>query len=74
MTVVPFQYKDRLSRYGIPMSKIRRSRNRIIFNMGIPVLVRQRLYTETPPGRYGGQIRKYFYPSFGHKHVHQLPW
>ena len=35
---------------GILMLKIRRSRNRLIFNMGTPILVRQHLYVETPPG------------------------
>ena len=34
---------------GIPTLKIRRSRDRLIFNMGIPILVRQHLYTETVP-------------------------
>ena len=34
---------------GIPMLKIRRSRDRLIFNMGIPILVRQHLYIETAP-------------------------
>ena len=33
---------------GILMWKIRRSRDRLIFNMGILILVRQHLYTETP--------------------------
>ena len=37
---------------GILMLKIRRSWDRIIFNMGIPILVRQHLYIETPPGDY----------------------
>ena len=52
-TWAPSQYKDRLSHLcmGIPMLKIRRSRDRLIFNMGIPVLVR-RLYIETPPGSH----------------------
>ena len=31
------------------MLKIRRSRDRLIFNMGIPILVRWRLYIETTP-------------------------
>ena len=31
----------------IPMLKIRRSCDRLIFNMGIPILVRRHLYTET---------------------------
>ena len=34
---------------GIPMLKIRRSRDRLIFNMGIPILVRRHLCTETVP-------------------------
>ena len=34
---------------GIPMLKIRRSRDRLIFNMGIPIPVRRHLYTETVP-------------------------
>ena len=45
----PFQYKDRLSQVWIPMLMIRRSRDRLIFKMGIPILVRRHLYIETPP-------------------------
>ena len=42
--------KKRLSHvWGIPMSKIRRSRDRLIFNMGIPILVRRHLFIETAP-------------------------
>ena len=37
------QYKDHLFRYAIPMLKIRRSWDRLIFNMGIPILVRRHL-------------------------------
>ena len=33
----------------IPMLKIRRSRDRLIFNMLIPILVRRHLYIETAP-------------------------
>ena len=36
-------------RYGIPMIKIRQSRDRLIFSMGIPILVRQHFYIETAP-------------------------
>ena len=32
------------------MLKIRRSRDSLIFNMGIPILVRQHLHIETAPG------------------------
>ena len=39
---------------GIPMLKIRRSRDRLMFNMGIPILVRRHLYTETAPGQFHG--------------------
>ena len=43
--------KTVFSRYGIPMLKIRRSRDRLIFNMEIPILVRRHLYInkEAPP-------------------------
>ena len=34
---------------GIPMLRIRRSRNRLILNMGIPILVRRHLYVEAAP-------------------------
>ena len=34
---------------GIPMLKIRRSQDRLIFNMGIPILVRRYLYIEMAP-------------------------
>ena len=34
-TRAPPQYKDSLSRYGNPMLKIRRSQDRLIFNIGI---------------------------------------
>ena len=36
-------------RYGIPILKIRRSQDRLIFNMGIPLPVRRHRYIETPP-------------------------
>ena len=36
-------------RYGIPMLKIRRSWDRLFFNMGIPILVRRHLYIEMAP-------------------------
>ena len=34
---------------GIPIFKIRLSGDRLIFNTGTAILVRQSLYTETPP-------------------------
>ena len=34
---------------GIPMLKIRRSQDRLIFNMGLPILVRRHLYIKTAP-------------------------
>ena len=36
-------------RYGIPMLKISRSWDRLIFNMGIPILVRRHIYIEMTP-------------------------
>ena len=36
--------KTLFPRYGVPMLKIRGSRDRLIFNTGIPILVRQHLY------------------------------
>ena len=37
---------------GIPMLKIRWSRDRLIFNMGIPILVRRHLYIETASWKF----------------------
>ena len=34
---------------GIPMLKIRRSRDRLVFNMRIPILAKRHLYIETYP-------------------------
>ena len=34
---------------GIPMLKIRRSRDRLIFNMEIPILIRRHIHIETAP-------------------------
>ena len=45
-----FNIKTVLTRYGIPMLKIRQSGDRLIFNMGIPILVRH-LYIETTTPR-----------------------
>ena len=45
-----FQYEYSLFMYGIPISKIRRSRDPLIFDMGIPIPVRPNLYIEVPPG------------------------
>ena len=47
---------------GIPMLKIRRSQDRLIFNMGVPILVRQHLYVEIVPRFFssaGISIKKY---------------
>ena len=38
---------------GISLLKIRRSQDRLIFNKGIPILVRQLLYIETAPILFG---------------------
>ena len=39
----------RLSSIGIPMLKIRRFRDRLIFNMGIPIPGKDGIYNETGP-------------------------
>ena len=44
-----FEYKDRLSRYAYFYYKVRRSWDRLIFIMGIPISVRGHLYIETYP-------------------------
>ena len=46
-------------RYGVPMLKIRRSRDRLIFNMGIPVPVRHS-YVETDP-RWFSKYKSYLW-------------
>ena len=46
---VPFQYRDCLSICRIPISKIIRSWDRIIFIFGIPISVRRNDYIETTP-------------------------
>ena len=45
----PSQYKDHLSVVGvIPMLKLRRSWDHLIFNMGIPILVKQHILRQPP--------------------------
>ena len=46
---VPSEYKDRVPRYRIPIKKVTRSWNRLIFIMGTPLLVRRHHYIETGP-------------------------
>ena len=43
----PFQYKYRLSKYGISIIKIRRSWDRFILVMGIPIQLKRHIYTKT---------------------------
>ena len=49
-------WRCRLTSIGIPILKIRRSRDRLIFNMAIPVPGKDGLYTETGP-RYPSSFR-----------------
>ena len=51
------QYKYCLNKYGIPELKIRQSRDCLIFNMGIPMLVRRHLYIEMAPRLHYDTIR-----------------
>ena len=46
----------RLTSIGIPMLKIRRSHDRLIFNMGIPILGKDGLYIETGSCFFMGQL------------------
>ena len=58
------QYKDRLSQvWGFPILKIRRSLDHLIFNMGIPILVRWHLYIETGPRSILVQIMVFHMPG-----------
>ena len=50
MTWAPSQYKDCLSRYGIPMLKIRRSWDHLIFNMRILYWYDSIFILKRPPG------------------------
>ena len=47
------QYRYSLSGNRIPIIEIRRSWDRLIFIMRIPIMVKQHLHTETPPGSSG---------------------
>ena len=51
----------------IPMLKIRWSRDRLIFNIGIPILVKQYLYIETTPEPYQWHCQQ----SIVHSIIHQ---
>ena len=46
----PPQYRDGLFSYGIPIKKVRRSTDHLIFIMRISILIRHHLYIETSPG------------------------
>ena len=51
---VPSHYKDSLSKSGIFVKNIRRSCDGLVYIMGIPVLLRRHLYTETTLGMHCG--------------------
>ena len=55
---------------GIPVLKIRRSRDRLIFNMGIPILVRRQLYIETAPWSLPGPWLNIKMPSYQYRKSH----
>ena len=64
-------------RYGIPMLRIRRSEDRLIFNMGIPVLVRWHFYVETEPSlRYHGSNIYFFCGIYAlaQGNAYTFPW
>ena len=58
--------------YGIPMLKIRRSRDRLIFNMGNPILVRRHLYIET--AAFSRHVEAKWNISFEVKITHSRVW
>ena len=69
----------RLTRIGIPLLKIRRSRDRLISNMGIPIPGKDSLYTETGPrsilnesqaGRLQGATFNIKTPSYQYRNSH----
>ena len=65
------------ARYGIPMLKIRRSGDSLIFNMGIPVLVRWHFYIETEPCLiYHGSIIYFFCEIYAlaQGNAYTFPW
>ena len=51
-----FNIKTVIPGMRIPILKIRRSRDHLIFNMGIPLLVRQHLYIEMAPEDHPSSI------------------
>ena len=63
----PSEYKDCLSRYGIPMLKIKRSRDGLIFNVWIPILVR--LYWDGPQGVNKICTQSSVFHAFGYTHT-----
>ena len=74
-TWTPSLYKAGLARYAIPMINIRRSRDRLIFSMGIPILVGDIFILRRPPGSIsylwlikvlGNQRSRYIYKVFSH--------
>ena len=57
-------YKNVFPDTGIPMLKIRRSWDRLIFNMGIPILVRRRLHVEWAPRFYHPCVARHSFLSW----------
>ena len=69
-----FNIKTVFPRYGIPILKIRRSWDRLIFNIGIPILVRWHLNNEMAP-RYPSQSITWLLMMWWSKEPgHQQPW
>ena len=58
---------------AIPMLKIRQSQDRLIFNMGIHILVRRHLYIETAPGVFIRHIKvEKKRPKFYNRHFNGI--
>ena len=55
----------------IPMLKIRRSQDRLIFNMGIPILVRRHFYIEKAPWIDTSSCRFFLNPKKKYRFITQ---
>ena len=61
-------------RYGDNMLKIRRSRDRLIFNMGIRILVRQHFYIETGSSDLFDSVMVLIIPTYVWTSNHRKRW
>ena len=69
----PNQYEDGISTFGIPIIKMSRSWDRLIFIMGISLLVRH-LYIKTTPWTFyiGFELAEHVLPEFPLTRTHRI--